>query len=128
MNKVIIYTTDGCEYCTTIKKQLIEANIEFEDKPAKDNQDRWQQVMRITGLATFPTFEIGNEFYVPGRDYNTPDQFVNFLKTYVNPDTDYPMELQLMQSFKTMAFSINQGISKILQELKKIQDEHKSTS
>jgi hypothetical protein len=31
-----------------------------------------------------------------------------------------------MQSFKTMAFSINQGVNRILQELKKIEDEQKN--
>ena len=128
MNKITVYTTEGCDYCKTIKTMLNESNIEFEEISAKDNEEKWHRVVRITGLGTFPTFEIGDEFYVPGRDYGSPEQFVNFLKNYVEPDNDYPIELQLMQSFKTMAFSINQGINRILQELKKIEDEHKSTS
>ena len=118
MNKIIVHTTEGCDYCTDVKKLLSEANVKFEDKPSKDNQQAWQRVMRITGLGTFPTFEVGNEFFVPGRDYNSPDQIVNYLKNYTKPEEDYPIELQLMQSFKTMAYSINQGITKMLQELK----------
>ena len=124
MNKIIVHTTEGCDYCADVKKLLNEANVKFEDKPAKDNQQGWQRVMRITGIGTFPTFEIGNEFFVPGRDYNSPDQIVNHLKTYIKPEDDYPIELQLMQSFKTMAYSINQGITKVLQELNKKENEH----
>ena len=118
MNKIIVHTTEGCDYCTDVKKLLNEANVKFEDKPSKDNQQAWQRVIRITGLGTFPTFEVGNEFFVPGRDYNSPDQIVNYLKNYTKPEEDYPIELQLMQSFKTMEYCINQGITKMLQELK----------
>jgi len=124
MDKIIIYTTEGCDYCTDIKKRLEEANVEFGDRPAKEWPVAWQRVMRITGLGTFPTFEVGDEFFVPGRDYNNPDQIVNYLKNYTKPEEDYPIELQLMQSFKTMAYSINQGITKMLQELKNKENEH----
>tara|TARA_R100001594_G_scaffold1680_1_gene7210 strand:- start:300 stop:686 length:387 start_codon:yes stop_codon:yes gene_type:complete len=126
---IIIYTSEGCEYCKNIKQLLNKADVKFIEKSVVDHQERWQQIMRLTGLGTFPTFEIGQEYYIPGRDFGNPDQFVNFLKNYVEPSKEFSSELQLMQSFKTMTYSMNQAMSKILQELNKIkEDVNKSTN
>ena len=128
--EIKVYTNEGCKYCQDIKAQMDEANISFIEMPVKDNQQDWQKIMRLTGLGTFPTIVIDNEHYIPGRDFNNPEQMVNFLKNY-KPEVDsFSTDIKLLESFKTMAFSINQGMNRImhqLNELKKEKDEHKST-
>ena len=129
MNKeIIIYTSDSCGYCKKLKELLDKEKIEFTERPSKNYNEDWQRVIRLTGLPTFPTIVIGDEYYVAGRDFGSQEQFVNYLKNYtpINQD-EFPLELKLMQGFKTMAFSINSAMSKVIQQLNRIENEHKST-
>ena len=129
--EIKIYTNESCDYCKTIKELLNKEKIDFSEKLVKDNQKDWQQIVRLTGLGTFPTIVIGNEYYIPGRDFGGPEQMVNFLKNYQPQEANLSSDIRLLESFKTMAFSINQGMSRIMQqldELKNKKDEHKSTS
>ena len=128
--EIEIYTNEGCSYCKTLKELLNKEKIDFLEKNAKDNQKEWQKIIRLTGLGTFPTIAINSEYYIPGRDFNSPEQIINFIKTYDFEQNNFSDNIRLLESFKTMAFSINQGMSRIMQqlnELKKEKDEHKST-
>jgi len=131
MKEIKIYTTEACDYCKQMKELLNKENVEFTDLIAKDNQLEWQQIIKLTGLATFPTIVVGDEYYIPGRDFGSPEQIVNHLKNYKPDEDNFSIDLKLMQAFKTMAFSMNQASSRIIQqlnELKNKKDEHKSTS
>ena len=124
MKEIKVYTTEACSYCKDIKEMLEKENIEFTNLDSKNHQLEWQKLVRLTGLATFPTIVVGNEYYIPGRDFGSPEQIVNYLKTeewHSQPhDDEFPLDLRLTQALKTMAFGINQGLSKIIQDLNKL--------
>ena len=128
MKELVIYTTESCDYCKTIKEMLEKENIKFTEKINTDYQKEWHSVVKLTGLGTFPTITINDEYYVPGRDFGSPEQIVGFLKTYQPQEDDFSIELKLMQAFKTMAFSINQGMSRMFNEINKLKDGNESNN
>ena len=50
-----MYTNPTCHYCNRIKVQLNEAEIKFEEVIASENQEEWNEVIRITGIGMTPT-------------------------------------------------------------------------
>jgi glutaredoxin 3 len=54
MNRVTVYTTEPCSYCRTAKTLLEKRRIEFtEINLAKDSTGR-AELVRHTGMMTFP--------------------------------------------------------------------------
>ena len=133
MKELVIYTSGGCGHCKTMKEKLKENNIKFIEKTKSKFNEDWNAIMQLTGLGNFPTINIDDEFFIAGRDFQNPDQFIDYLKnskilyTY---DTKYSKEDKIIQAFKTLTWSLNQGFARMfseINELKKQKDEHKST-
>ena len=72
MNKIEIYTNETCPYCKQIKEELTNKNIDFEDKLTPDFAEEWQDVINLTGMPTVPTIRCNNEYFIPGRDFQSP--------------------------------------------------------
>ena len=129
MNKeIIIYTSESCDYCKKMKEEFNKQDLSFIEKERTNSNEDWQEIVKLTGMASFPTIVLNNkEFFVPGRDFNSPEQIVSYLKTYKPSEKEYPSDLKLSQGFKTMAFSMNQAMSRIIHQLNELKNEHKST-
>ena len=89
--------------------------------------EEWSMVVALTGIPTFPTTIIEDSYFIPGRDYQNPEQIVQYIKNY-NPENMFSEELKMREGFKTLIYTINQGFNKIIQELNKLKNEHKSTN
>tara|TARA_Y100000004_G_scaffold177773_1_gene219691 strand:+ start:326 stop:721 length:396 start_codon:yes stop_codon:yes gene_type:complete len=130
MNKeIIMYTNSTCGFCKETKKALDKANIKYIEKTLKENQDEWGVVQLITGVPLFPTIKAGNRYLCPRRDWQQPDQLVQILG-YVDKLKDIDEETKLIEAFKTLTYSFNNGFQNLFQridELKNKIDEHKST-
>jgi len=130
MNKIEIYTASTCGYCKTLKDELTKNNIEFEEKSTADFKDEFQDIVNLTGLATTPTVKYENEYFVPSRDYGSPQQLINLLETF--QPSKYDDSRRVLERIKTLNFNINRAFGRVDQLLRQIEtkintDEHKST-
>ena len=130
IEKLTIYTSNTCGYCKQLKDKLTFENIEFEEKITKDFKDEYQDIINLTGLTITPTIKYKGEYFIPGRDYGTPQQLINILKVFKSPE--YSDSRRVFERVKTLNFNINTAFGRLDQLLRKIEtkintDEHKST-
>jgi glutaredoxin 3 len=61
MSQVTVYTTEPCGYCRVAKALLHKRGVQFEEiNLAKDPEGR-AELVRLTGMMTFPQVVIGDE-------------------------------------------------------------------
>tara|TARA_R100000808_G_scaffold21886_1_gene47396 strand:- start:332 stop:724 length:393 start_codon:yes stop_codon:yes gene_type:complete len=127
---ITIYTNNNCGYCKQLKDELNKNNIEFKEKLTQDFTVEWQDVVNLTGLPTTPTIKYKEEYFVPGRDYQNPQQLMNILETF--PDSSHDYNRRAFERIKTLNYNINMAFGRLDQLLRRIEtkintDEHKST-
>ena len=127
---ITIYTNSNCGYCKQLKDELTKNNIEFKEKLTQDFTVEWQDVVNLTGLPTTPTIKYKEEYFVPGRDYQNPQQLINILQSF--PDSSYDYNRRAFERIKTLNYNINMAFGRLDQLLRQIEtkintDEHKST-
>ena len=127
---ITIYTNSNCGYCKQLKDELNKNNIEFKEKLTQDFTVEWQDVVNLTGLPTTPTIKYKEEYFVPGRDYQNPQQLMNILETF--PDSSHDYNRRAFERIKTLNYNINMAFGRLDQLLRQIEtkintDEHKST-
>jgi len=117
-----IYTNPTCHYCNRIKVQLDEAGLKYEEVIASENQEEWNEIIRITGIGMTPTIIMQNEVWLPNRDFRTAEELIERVKHFeANPMTTLTIEEkvdQLHNSVKNISLLINQmnqSLTKILQ-------------
>jgi len=117
-----IYTNPTCHYCNRIKVQLNEAGLKYEEVIASENQEEWNEIIRITGIGMTPTIIMQNEVWLPNRDFRTAEELIERVKHFeANPMTTLTIEEkvdQLHNSVKNISLLINQmnqSLTKILQ-------------
>ena len=127
---ITIYTNNNCGYCKQLKDELNKNNIEFKEKLIQDFTVEWQDVVNLTGLSTTPTIKYKEEYFVPGRDYQNPQQLINILQTL--PDSSHDYNKRTLERVKTLNYNMSIAFGKLDQLLRQIEtkintDEHKST-
>ena len=116
--KVTIYISKNCGYCTTIKENFNEKEVKFTEKEISEHNGEWNEVSRLTGLPTTPTIEFNNNYYIPGRDFQNPDQIVDYIKDWdVKNESDQFNDVKLLEAFKTLTFTLNMSLSKLQRDL-----------
>ena len=127
---ITIYTNSTCGYCKQLKDELNKNNIEFKEKLTQDFTVEWQDVVNLTGLPTTPTIKYKEEYFVPGRDYQNPQQLMNILETF--PDSSHDYNRRAFERIKTLNYNMSVAFGRLDQLLRQIEtkintDEHKST-
>ena len=127
---ITIYTNSNCGYCKQLKDELNKNNIEFKEKLTQDFTVEWQDVVNLTGLPTTPTIKYKEEYFVPGRDYQNPQQLMNILETF--PDSSHDYNRRAFERIKTLNYNMSVAFGRLDQLLRQIEtkintDEHKST-
>ena len=127
---ITIYTNNTCGYCKQLKDELNKNDIEFKEKLTSEFTVEWQDVVNLTGLPTTPTIKYKEEYFVPGRDYQNPQQLINILQSF--PDSSYDYNRRAFERIKTLNYNINMAFGRLDQLLRQIEtkintDEHKST-
>tara|TARA_R100000908_G_scaffold43775_1_gene20560 strand:+ start:148 stop:543 length:396 start_codon:yes stop_codon:yes gene_type:complete len=130
MEKIIIYTNEACPYCKVVKEEFEKQNVEFEERLTKDHIKKWENIVNLTGLPSVPTVEYNNEYFVPGREFNSPNQLIDILKAWRKPT--YSQSKMIFERIKSLNYSISMAFSRTDQLLRQIEtkintDEHKST-
>ena len=123
MSKITIYTNETCPYCKQIKEKLTEKNIEFENKTGENHKDEWQSVVSLTGMPTVPTIKYEDEYFVPGRDFNSPEQLISILENFKS--SQYSDSRKTLERLKTLNFHINTAFGRLDQSLKQMEKNYK---
>ena len=114
MEKIIIYTNEGCTYCKQIKEELTKNKIEFENRLTSEFETEWQDISNLTGMPTVPTIYFKNNYFVPSRDFGNPQGLINLLENF--KESEFSESRQLLERTKTlntnmiMAFQRMDGI------------------
>jgi glutaredoxin 3 len=61
MNRVTVYTTEPCGYCRTAKALLAKRRIPYEEINLSRDPDGRAELVRRTGMMTFPQVVIDDE-------------------------------------------------------------------
>lgn len=75
---VVVFTMEGCPYCSDFKNMLESKNIEFVERDIDLHESEYDMFVKITGNEMVPSLLIieGDEkkhesfLYAPERDYN----------------------------------------------------------
>ena len=127
---ITIYTNSTCGYCKQLKDELNKNDIEFKEKLISEFTVEWQDIVNLTGLPTTPTIKYKEEYFVPGRDYQNPQQLINILQTF--PDSSHDYNKRTLERVKTLNYNMSVAFGKLDQLLRQIEtkintDEHEST-
>ena len=123
MKKITIYTQGACGYCKTIKDELTKNNIEFEERLINEWSDEWQKVNSLTNIPTTPTIFYEDSYFIPGRDFGSPQQLINILKNFKK--SEFSESKQILERIKTLNYSINTAFGRLDQLLRTIEQKNK---
>ena len=122
-----------CGYCKTIKEELEKNNIEFENRLTNEWKDEWNDIVNLTNLPTTPTICYKDSYFIPSRDFGSPQQLIEMLKN-LKQSKWRPESKQIIEKIKTLNYNMSGAFNRMEQLLMKIEtklntkDEHKSTS
>jgi glutaredoxin len=119
MEKITIYTNETCPYCKQVKDELTKNNIEFEERLTDKWLVDWQGVVNLTGMATVPTINYGNEFFVPNRDFQNAQQLPTIFKNF--NQSKFSESKQILEKIKTLNLNITMAFGRVDQLLKQIE-------
>ena len=132
--KITIYTSKTCAYCDQVKNKLKESSIEFVEKDIVESKEEWDKVWNLTINPITPTIAVGDDFLLPGRDFNGAPHLINIIKEF--KPCMFSFESQILERVKSLNYNIMMAFVRTDQLLRQIEiklnieekDEHKSTS
>jgi len=68
--EMVIYTSNGCPKCTTLKKWLESKNADFEEKNLEDLDVMADLVMRNFVVLSAPALEVGGSVYTEDQIFD----------------------------------------------------------
>jgi len=86
---LILYTIDGCPFCSMMKDKLNESSINFYERDINEHKDEYDLFVEITKNDYVPAFMIieGDDekqpitsLYAPDRDFNDLDEGIEIIK------------------------------------------------
>ena len=122
----------GCGYCNTIKEELEKNDIEFENRLTSEWKDEWNDIVSLTNLPTTPTIYYKDSYFIPARDFGTPQQLIEMLKNF--KQSKFTESKQVVEKIKTLNYNMSGAFNRMEQLLMKIEtklntkDEYKSTN
>ena len=132
LKEITLYTKKDNPICESFKKFYTENGIKFEEKDISLHNE----VTAIVQNNAVPVIFINDNYLVQGRDFTNPQQSINAIRHYANPDYVVPpLNQVLLQSIKNLQFGLNkslgnlsrqiQPIVKVMNELAKEENEQK---
>ena len=121
--KIRVYANEACPYCKQVKEELTKNNIEFDEVLTENNKEEWQATVNTTGIPTVPTLYFKNQYLVPGRDFNTPENLVKLIQDY-KPSKLTTQEVTL-EKLKTLRYNISTAFNRTNQILTQIENKLK---
>ena len=133
MDRIKIYTNGTCPYCKSIKEELDKNNIEYTEILTSEHQEQWNKVIRLTNLPTTPTIYYKDFYFIPGRDFNSPQNLINILKNFKK--SEFSESRRALEQVRTLNYNMATAFGRLDQLLRQIENklntkenEHKSTN
>ena len=109
--EVSVYTQDEIPLCKQIIDNLTEEGISFIEKPIKDIQEEWDNIILITNQVQLPTLVINGEYLVANRDFKNAPQAIDIIRRIGKEGTILPsIEIRTLEGFKNMANGFQQAL------------------
>ena len=109
MEKIIIYASDSCAYCKSVKEHLKKEQIDYKVRLIDEWTEEWARVSRLTGVGLLPTILYKDNFFLPGRNFNNPEHLSfllkNFKKSKYDDLTILKEQLSTLNYNMSMAFN-----------------------
>ena len=118
--KIIIYTSETCPYCKTVKETLKKENIKFTEKLISNFKNEWQDIGELTGIPTLPTIVFNKEYFVPGRDFFSPEHLANIIKMFKK--SKYGYSIRSFERIKSLNFNMSNAFNQLQIALNKIEN------
>jgi glutaredoxin len=85
MEKVRIYSTPECPYCTELKEILTQEGIEFTDVNVNlpENEKEYDQIHEVTKSEEVPIVLVGNQLLVPNVSFQSIRQAADLTKKFL---------------------------------------------
>ena len=86
MKSILLYSEDGCPWCTDLKKQLTENNIKFLVRDVQKYAKEWELVVTLTeneyvpSLCTIDHTSKEKTYVVPDRDFEDINEAIDKVK------------------------------------------------
>ena len=78
-------------------------------------------MIAITNLNAYPTIEVNGNYLVFKRDFSNPQQLINAIKFFANPEFQNPsFEDRMIEQTKTHSFNIWTKINNLEQQLRPV--------
>ena len=118
--EIIIYTNETCPYCKTIKETLEKEKIKFTEKLTSEFTDEWNETSELLGMSQLPTLFFNKEYFVPGRDYFSPEHLTNLVKDLKKSKFDY--SIRSFERIKSLNFNILTAFNRLDTTLRNIEN------
>jgi len=86
MNTVLVYSEDGCPWCTDIKQELVKNNILFLERDVQKYKKEWELITTITENEYVPALCLLNHetkektYLIPDRDFDDINEAISKVK------------------------------------------------
>lgn len=86
MNRIYVFTLEGCEFCSELKGKLLNEKISFFELDIVQHQTTYEKLLEETGIDLVPSVMVKNPFkhtvryLVPETNYRTLDECVVLVK------------------------------------------------
>ena len=117
--KIVVYTSETCPYCKQIVEEFEKNNMDFEKRDTSEYKDEWQKVNSLTNIPTTPTICYEDSYFIPARDFGSPQQLINILKNFKK--SEFSESKQILERIKTLNYSINTAFGRLDQLLRTIE-------
>jgi glutaredoxin len=86
---VNVFTLNGCSHCVTLKKELKDNDIPFDEFEVSKHRDVYNKLKEKTKIDALPTVYLQDSetgagpIFVAGRDFNTKEEAIERIKKYI---------------------------------------------
>ena len=109
-----------CGYCKSIKEELEKNDIKFETRLTNEWQEEWDKITNLTNLPTTPTIYYKDSYFIPSRDFGSPQQLIEMLKN-LKQSKWRPESKQIIEKIKTLNYNMSGAFNRMEQLLMKIE-------
>jgi len=87
--KLVVYTMEGCPWCSDFKKILKENKIKFINRDIVQHEEEYNLFVEATGNDLIPAFMVvetkdeSAKLFAPDRDYNNLNEALEIVKSNI---------------------------------------------
>lgn len=93
MKLAVVYTMNGCPFCTMMKEELEKNNLPFIERDIYEHEEEYNEFVELTENEYVPAFMLitldeqenahNVKLMAPDRDYNEINEGVEIIRKYV---------------------------------------------